>query len=348
MNEMRKKLTAILLVTALSASLLAGCAQSSSGSAPGGSSGAGSTAGAGLDITWGAGTLGGTIQLMATACGSVLQDKIDGTTVTVQATGGSIENCRLLSSGDLDIGHTTQMYDAYVGQGPFADDGPNDKILALMNLYNVESIAIVREDSDIQSLEDLAGKRVVLGPTGSGIAGMATAMMTAYGYDKSSCDMLNLANDQAVDALKDGTVDMIWGFVSANVPASYLESLYTTTKCRALPQDPEKIALACESSKDFFQSTIAASTFPFQGEDYVNLASPAEQFASANLSEDAAYTFVKTICENVDALETYYAPASCISVENALNGLPKDVPIHPGAARYYKEAGVWDDAYTIG
>lgn len=274
--------------------------------------------------------------------------RFPGSTVTVQATGGSIENCRLLASGDLDVGHTTQMYDAYVGQGPFAEDGPNDKILALMNLYNVESIAIVKADSKIQSLEDLAGKRVVLGPTGSGIASMATAIMTAYGYDSSNCDMLNLANDQAVDALKDGTVDMIWGFASAKTPASYLESLYTTTDCRALPQDPEKIAAACSQSKDFFQSTIEGGTFPFQSEDYVNLASPAEQFASAAMSEEDAYTFVKTICENVDALATYYAPASCVNVEDALNGLPKDVPIHPGAAKYYQEVGVWSDDYQIG
>ena len=301
-----------------------------------------------LDITWGAGTLGGTIQLLATACGSVLQDKLDGITVTVQATGGSVENPRLLATGDLDIGHTTQMYDAYIGQGPFADDGPNDKILALMDLYNVESIAIVRADSDIQSLEDLQGKTVVLGPTGSGIASMATAVMTAYGYDDSNCKMLNLANDQAVDALKDGTADMIWGFASAKNPAAYLESLYTTQECRAIPQDPEKIALACESSKDFFQSEIAAGTFPFLSEGYVNLAAPAEQFASANLSEDDAYLIVKTICENVDSLATYYAPAKCVNVQDALHGLPAGVPIHPGAAKYYKEAGVWDDSYTIG
>ena len=189
---------------------------------------------------------------------------------------------------------------------------------------------------------------LLIGPTGSGIASMATAIMTAYGYDSSNCDMLNLANDQAVDALKDGTVDMIWGFASAKTPASYLESLYTTTDCRALPQDPEKIAAACSQSKDFFQSTIEGGTFPFQSEDYVNLASPAEQFASAAMSEEDAYTFVKTICENVDALATYYAPASCVNVEDALNGLPKDVPIHPGAAKYYQEVGVWSDDYQIG
>ena len=64
----------------------------------------------------------------------------------------------------------------------------------------------------------------------------------------------------------------------------------------------------------------------------MNLASPAEQFASAAMSEEDAYTFVKTICENVDAL----------------NGLPKDVPIHPGAAKYYQEVGVWSDDYQIG
>ena len=341
---MKKRMLALALAAAMMVGVLTSC--SNGGSTSGGTSG--NSSDGVLNITWGAGTLGGTIQLLSTACASVIQDKIPGSTVTVQATGGSIENCRLLASGDLDVGHTTQMYDAYVGQGPFAEDGPNDKILALMNLYNVESIAIVKADSKIQSLEDLAGKRVVLGPTGSGIASMATAIMTAYGYDSSNCDMLNLANDQAVDALKDGTVDMIWGFASAKTPASYLESLYTTTDCRALPQDPEKIAAACSQSKDFFQSTIEGGTFPFQSEDYVNLASPAEQFASAAMSEEDAYTFVKTICENVDALATYYAPASCVNVEDALNGLPKDVPIHPGAARYYQEVGVWSDDYQIG
>ena len=279
---------------------------------------------------------------------SVLQEKIPNMSVTVQATGGSIENCRLLASGDINIGHTTQMYDAYVGQGPFAEDGPNDKILALMDLYDVESVAIVLDKSSIQSLEDLEGKTVVLGPSGSGIASMATALMSAYGYNDSNCKMLNLANDQAVDALKDGTVDMIWGFCSAKVPASYLESLYTTVDCRALPQDPEKIKLACSESKDFFQSVIAGGTLPFVAEDYINMAAPAEQFASAAMSEDVAYTFVKTICENVDALANYYAPATCITAENALHGLPTQVPIHPGAAKYFKEAGVWDDAYTVG
>ena len=306
---MKKRFLALILSMAMGLSLLSGCGSSDNAASQGSGSGGNESE----NLTWGAGTLGGTIQLMATACSSVLQEKVPGWTVTVQATGGSIENCRLLASGDLDIGHTTQMYDAYVGQGPFAEDGPNDKILALMNLYNVESIAIVKADSPIQSLEDLEGKRVVLGPTGSGIAGMAAAIMAAYGYDDSNCDMLNLANEQAVDALKDGTVDMIWGFSSAEVPASYLEALYTTTECRALPQDPERIAAACETSKDFFESTIAAGTFPFLEEDYVNLASPAEEFASADLSEEAAYTFVKTICENVEALSTYYAPATCIT-----------------------------------
>ena len=354
-----KKTGILVLMMAVLTATLSGCGSSGSAAASkadtesqkssAGEEGAsGEAAIEATDLTWGTGTLGGTIQLMGTACASVLQEKIPNMSVTVQATGGSIENCRLLASGDINIGHTTQMYDAYVGQGPFAEDGPNDKILALMDLYDVESVAIVLDKSSIQSLEDLEGKTVVLGPSGSGIASMATALMSAYGYNDSNCKMLNLANDQAVDALKDGTVDMIWGFCSAKVPASYLESLYTTVDCRALPQDPEKIKLACSESKDFFQSVIAGGTLPFVAEDYINMAAPAEQFASAAMSEDVAYTFVKTICENVDALANYYAPATCITAENALHGLPTQFPIHPGAAKYFKEAGVWDDAYTVG
>lgn len=97
-----------------------------------------------------------------------------------------------------------------------------------------------------------------------------------------------------------------------------------------MAQDPEKIAVACSNSKDFFQSTIAGGTLPFQQEDYINLAAPAEEFASARLSEEAAYMIVKTICENVDKLETYFAPAKCINVQDALHGLPERFRFIPG------------------
>ena len=185
-----KKTGILVLMMAVLTATLSGCGSSGSAAASkadtessAGEEGAsGEAAIEATDLTWGTGTLGGTIQLMGTACASVLQEKIPNMSVTVQATGGSIENCRLLASGDINIGHTTQIYDAYVGQGPFAEDGPNDKILALMDLYDVESVAIVLDKSSIQSLEDLEGKTVVLGPSGSGIASMATALMSGFGF----------------------------------------------------------------------------------------------------------------------------------------------------------------------
>ena len=89
---MKKRMLALALAAAMMVGVLTSC--SNGGSTSGGTSG-NSSDGA-LNITWGAGTLGGTIQLLSTACASVIQDKIPGSTVTVQATGGSIENCRLL------------------------------------------------------------------------------------------------------------------------------------------------------------------------------------------------------------------------------------------------------------
>ena len=91
---MKKRMLALALAAAMMVGVLTSCSNGSSTS--GGTSG-NSSDGA-LNITWGAGTLGGTIQLLSTACASVIQDKIPGSTVTVQATGGSIENCRLLAS----------------------------------------------------------------------------------------------------------------------------------------------------------------------------------------------------------------------------------------------------------
>lgn len=104
-----KKTGILVLMMAVLTVMLSGCGSSGSAAASkadtesqkssAGEEGAsGEAAIEATDLTWGTGTLGGTIQLMGTACASVLQEKIPNMSVTVQATGGSIENCRLLAS----------------------------------------------------------------------------------------------------------------------------------------------------------------------------------------------------------------------------------------------------------
>ena len=66
------------------------------------------------------------------------------------------------------------------------------------------------------------------------------------------------------------------------------------------------------------------------------------------MSEDVAYTIVKYIYESYDELCVYNNSCKALTIADALEGMPKEIPIHPGAAKYFKEVGVWDDAYTIG
>lgn len=351
MKKMKKTLT-LVLALAMALSLVscsgnnssAGNAGNSGSAAP---SGGGGTSGGTQDIIWATASLGGTVQMVGTAIATVVNKYEPDLKITIQATGGSVENIRLFRDNEADIIHTTEAVNGYRGTGTFEGEEGVTKLQTLIKLYGNETVALVMENSPLTDTKNLEGLRVCIGPTGSGISQQATAYLKALGvYDK--CEVLNIAYNDSVDALKDGTIDVLFAFTSGQMPNSYLTQLETSATVRALPLETDLFPQIYEECPDFADAILPPGSLNCITEDYPTFASFSIEFADSRMSEDVAYRIVKNVYENYDELCVYNNSCSALKIENAMQGMPLEIPVHPGAAKYLKEAGVWNDAYTIG
>ncbi|WP_138160442.1 TAXI family TRAP transporter solute-binding subunit [Peptoniphilus catoniae] len=343
----KSKISAILLVILSLSMILTSCGNKNSSSGETTEENKTSSSGEVKNITWGSASLGGSAQMMVTAIGTVVQEKDPSLHITVQSTGGSAENPRLLRNGSIDIGHTTEAYNAYVGEGIFEGEGPIEDLMVVLKTYGVEALVLTLEDSPIKSMNDLVGKKVCIGPPGSGIAQMAQAILEAYDItDKVT--ILNLGHNESVDSLKEGSIDVLFSFTTGGMPASYLQQLDSTSKIKAIPLDMNVLQKAFDKYKDYAGETIPEGAISCLDKPYETLASYGIQVTRKSLTEDEVYSIVKNTYENIPELENYIKLASALNIKTVLKGVPKELKIHPGAAKYFKEQGVWDDSYTIG
>lgn len=342
-----KKISIYLVMAMILTTILSACGKSKNDSVSTETSSETVKSGDTKNITWGSASLGGSAQMMITAIGTVVQEKDPSLNITVQSTGGSAENPRLLRSGNIDIGHTTEAYNAYVGEGIFEGEDPIEDMMVVLKTYGVEALVLTLEDSPIESMEDLVGKKVCVGPPGSGIAQMADAILESYGY-KDKVSILNLGHNESVDSLKEGSIDVLFSYTTGGMPASYLQQLDSTSKIKAIPLDMDVLKSAFEKHKDYAPEVIPNGAISCIEKPYETLASYGIQVTRTSLTEDEVYSIVKNTYENIPELENYIKLASALNIKTALKGVPKELKIHPGAAKYFKEQGVWDDSYTIG
>lgn len=332
-----KKVMLLILVALMSAFVLVGCSEGDSTSGE-------SDSGSKTRLTWGAASLGSNAQVIGTAVSDIVGSETDDIQISVQATGGSTENPRLMGGGEIDIAHATEAYNASNAIGNFEGEDPVE-LWALFTMYSNEFVWLVLEDSSIQSVEDLAGKNVSMGPPGSGTAVMSDVIIETYDIEVKES---NLGYNEAIDALKDGVVDAVANFSSAGIPSPSLEQLDQTTAYRVLPMDIEVLEIAYQNYPDYASATIPKDSFKGIEEDFETFASFSIEYADSRMSDDVAYKIVKTLYENADRLGSYHQLAGTMSIDNALNGIAKGVPVHPGAAKYYKEVGVWKDSLEEG
>jgi uncharacterized protein len=297
-------------------------------------------------IVWGTSSLGSTGQMVGSAIGSVINNNEPSLKVSVQATGGATENPRLLTRKQIDIAHVNNPYDAAHSLGTYKGEPPV-QLWALFQMYSNEYIICVLEDSPIKSIKDLVGKKVSTGPPGSGTKLMSETVLKAYGmYDKIKASYLGY--NESVDALKDGVVDAIAQYTSVGITNPSLEQLNQTTKFRVLPMDNDILQSAYDTNPDYAPITIPANSISAIKKDFLTLASFSTEFADSRMSDEVAYTIVKTIYEHLPELGKYHQLAGRMSVKTGLIGVPKGMPVHPGAAKYYKEKGAWRNDLIVG
>ena len=312
-------------------------------------SGAGTALGAKeTRLTWGSASMGGSAQLVITAIGTLVSEKDPNLKINVQSTGGSMENPRLLRSGDIDIGHTGEPYNAFHGQGRFKPDGPMPKdTMVLMKTYPAGGLFVVKADSNIHTMEDLVGKSIYLGPP-AGMIDQVKLLLEYYGINEKNTKFVIMGYNAGADALKDGTVDAAFAQYAGSQPASTTAQLDETSNIRPLALSEDYLKQLNERFSDYGYYIAPAGAIKRQDKDLPVTCTWNTQLTTSKLSEDAAYSIVKNTYENIAELKKFHALCAELDKNNPLYGVPKAIPIHPGAVKYYKEIGKWDDSFTVG
>lgn len=259
-----------------------------------------------------------------------------GIQVDPQSSNASADNVIALSEGEAELAFVQTDVVAAAIEGVHSFEGqPVEGVMALGSLYPETVQIVVLADSDIQSVEDLKGKKVSVGAPGSGTYVNALQILEVHGMTMDDIDAQNLDFGESTDGIQDGLIDA--AFITAGTPTGAVEGLAATHDVRILPIEQDKIDALVEKYPFYAEDTVSAGTYGMD-QEVKTVAVMAMIAVNEDLSEDDVYNITKAIYENVDKLT--HDKAEFISLETALDGV--GIPLHPGAEKYYKEAGLLD------
>lgn len=289
-----------------------------------------------LELVLGTGSTGGTYYPLGGEMANVFNNNIDGVNVTATASGASIENLAKIGSGEFDLGMTVHLpaQDAFNGEGEF-EGRPVENFAFIGHIYPEVLQIVVRESSGIESVADLRGKKVAIGPTGSASAVASQIILDAYGIGDDYTAYSEGFGD-AKDKVQDGTIDASIGILG--LPASSIQELQAATGDAKILEISGPELAEITSKSGYGELVIPAGTYEWINEDVTTISAYAVLVANTDtIDDDLAYQLAKVMVENSN--ENTHAQAVYMTKENALNGAD-GLPIHPGAERYYKEIGL--------
>lgn len=327
----RRHLLPSLLIPVL---LCAGCSRSGSdGSADGDDSGKRQF------ISMGTAPVGGAFPIVGGAICDVLnrhKGPIDWK-LSPKGTKGSQENIRRLQQGDLELGISNAAISYFAVRG---EAGWNEEyeIRAIATLAPNVAMFIVRADSGIQSIADLKGKRVITGPAGAGFQMFVEPILTEHGVAWSDITSINATQSDSVDQLADGSADA--AFIGGAVPTGSITQAASTFDVNFIPFDESARQALIEKYPFFHSATIPAGTYKGLDQDFVGLnVGSMHLITSASQDEELIYQITKAIWEHREEIAEQHPAGKAINPGNVVRNT--GVEYHPGAIRFYQEAGIW-------
>lgn len=270
--------------------------------------------------------------------GAIAQAVTKGSNIQATAETGnaSVANINLIAKGDIEIAFVQNdiSYWAYKGEQMFKQ--PLTNVRAVAALYPEHIQVVIAKDAKITDAASLKGKRVGVGAPGSGTEGDAKAILTLAGvkYDDMKVDFLDFG--ATTSRFKDNQIDA--GFVVAGYPTASIMDLALTKDVDMLNFSDDFLAKLSKAHPYFVASSIPANTYKGITKETKTPAVMAILVTHDKMSDDVIYNFTKAMFDNIADVHASHAQAKTITLKNALNGLT--VPLHPGAAKFYKEKGL--------
>ncbi len=294
-------------------------------------------------VTIGTGGITGVYYPTGGAIAKIVNNKKDVYNIraTVESTGASVFNINAVMNGDLDFGITQadRQYQAYNGLSEW-EGKPQKDLRAVFALAPEMITFVAAEDSGIKTLEDSKGKVINIGNPGSGQRQNAIDLYSSYGINHESD--FSAEGIKAADAprmLQDGRIDGFF-YTVAHPNGNIKEATAGKRKVRIVPI--EDITALSKQFPYYTQGTIDMSQYADAtnaADGKVNTVSMLATFITdADTPDDVVYAVTKEIFENLDEFKTLHPALASLTKESMLQGLT--APLHPGAIKYYKEAGL--------
>lgn len=264
---------------------------------------------------------------------------VPGLIAVTQSTQGSVENVIAVGGGELETALTQAdiAYFAYFGKGVLAKQGRLANLRAIANLFPEMVHLVVRRESAIWDVAGLKGKRVNLGEKGSGTLVGARIVLTAYGFGEADVVSSHYKIGKASDLLRAGEIDAY--FMFGGLPLNAVAILAETGGIRLLPIAGEAAAAIRKEHPFFAEDVIAEGTY--KGISAVaTLSVGALWVTRLEVDADLIYGITRALWHPSSrrVLDGGHPQGRRIKLKKALNGVA--IPLHPGALRYYEEAGL--------
>lgn len=288
---------------------------------------------------FGGGPVGGAYQTFANAMSLIMADANPNLDIAAEGTGGSAANLRSVNSGDIDYG-ISYAGDLYLGRNGLLADDPTEytDVRAVAALYGGVVHLVVRADSDIQTPEDLVGKRFAPGNAGSGAALSAERFFTHLGiWDDINIEYLGYS--QAASALGDGQLDGFW--VLAAFPNSSVTEASTLTDIRLIDVGTTAEESGFYEAFPFFSPrALIGGTFEGNPDDVPSFQDTAIWTANVEVPAELVKGALEAVLSDagLEDMRAAHPAAGEMGIESGVNGVP--IPLHAGAAEFYTENGV--------
>ena len=267
---------------------------------------------------------------------------VPGLVAMAQSTNASAHNVNAIQAGQMEAGLSgaATLHFAYKGIEAF-DGNQKPDLRVIANLFPEDLHLVLPKGATLNGLADLKGKRVGIAQAGSGTQIAVELILAKFGVNRDNIEEAELNNSQSAERLADGQLDAY--FYAAGTPVAAMIQLDNTKGMELYSFTDEEVKLANEAVPYYIPSTIPAGTYPGVTYDVKTVAVSGIFVTNANQDEELIYEITKAMWSPTarKLLDNGHAKGKVITAETALDGIDGiGVPLHPGAERFYREAGL--------
>ena len=286
------------------------------------------------------GTMSGTYYSLGNSLASLYNEKAgDRFTFSAEATNGSGQNVEFLSAGESELAFINNDVAkiAYAGTGQY-EGNQQEKLRGITAVYGNSVHIVVPSSSDVESVADLAGKRVSVGAAGSGVESIAKLVVGAYDmeyWDRQDFTPEYLGVSESMEQLKNGQLDAV--FMTGLPPMSAVVDVFMSSDMKLIALESDVVDQLTQNYPELYKVTIPGGTYQGQDEDILTVANSGLLLTSSDMADDVVYELTKILFENTQYLIERNNVWAQMTLEDATKGMT--VPLHPGAEKYLREAG---------